>query len=136
MASVLGYRDESGHPRIKVLIRGLGPGARDIELDCLIDTGFTGCILLPHALAILAQLTFDGTTNIGVSYANGNEETCLLARAIISLGGKSEQDLVVVAADSPQVLVGMGFFKTFRMALYIRGDQIVLFDEDDLDEAV
>ena len=48
MSTQIGYIDSDGHPRLTIRISGPDP-TNFIEEDALIDTGFTGFLMLPQA---------------------------------------------------------------------------------------
>ena len=62
MSTQIGYVDSDGHPRLTIRISGPDP-ANFIEEDALIDTGFTGFLMLPQtkafALGIVPSATGD-----------------------------------------------------------------------------
>ena len=51
MSHQIGYIDSAGHPRLTIHISGTDPD-NFIEEDALIDTGFTGFLMLPLTNAV------------------------------------------------------------------------------------
>jgi hypothetical protein len=60
MSTQTGYIDSDGHPRLTIRISGPDP-ANFIEEDALIDTGFTGFLMLPQAKAFGLGIAPAGT---------------------------------------------------------------------------
>jgi predicted aspartyl protease len=62
MSIQIGYIDNDGHPRLTIRISGTDPN-NFIEEDALIDTGFTGFLMLPQAKAfgLGSSLSAQGT---------------------------------------------------------------------------
>ena len=42
----IGYLDKNGHPTVKIKVHGIVSGAQQ-EFEAMIDTGFTGFLLMP-----------------------------------------------------------------------------------------
>ena len=47
----LGFIDNDGHPRLRIRVRGTNPNQFTDE-EALVDTGFTGFLMLPVAKAL------------------------------------------------------------------------------------
>src|SRR5579872_7183683 len=95
----VGYLDNNGHPRLKIHVSGSNPGT-SLEVDALIDTGFTGFLMLPVAQAIPLGMTLLGTGDYTI--ANGATVTNFLAKGTITL--KATQLPPGAVAPPPGVL--------------------------------
>jgi hypothetical protein len=60
MSTQIGYIDSDGHPRLTIRISGPDP-TNFIQEDALIDTGFTGFLMLPQAKAFALGIAPSGT---------------------------------------------------------------------------
>src|ERR1039458_4418194 len=54
--------DDNGHPRLTIRVSGTNPTASAV-VEALIDTGFTGFLMLPIAQALPLGLALYGTGN-------------------------------------------------------------------------
>ena len=98
----------------------------------MIDTGFTGFILIPEPVFIMASLTYEGT--VRASLANGKQITSPTARCVVAVGGRENDGVAVVGGSDP--LVGMEFLRRFRLGLFLTAPAVTLFDEDVLNQVV
>lgn len=123
MAHKIGYLDELGHPRISVRVWGVTEQfARNFEV--MIDTGFTGFVMIPFAEALPLALTLWGTTNF--TLADGREAPHLQALGTVSVGDEQQFGLVTLGSSH---LVGMEFLKAFKKALMIGTFGVHLADD-------
>lgn len=142
----IGYTDSSGHPWIRIRIIGKN-GSRDI--DALIDTGFTGFLMLPHDDALDLGLSIIGTSEYVL--ADGSRVTNAIARGRVLMGpatwaashGASEglcealenatdhnesvDGAIVLGGDDP--LIGMELVRVLRKSLAIGPDIVALMDD-------
>lgn len=135
-----GYLDNNGHPRLKIHVSGSSPGA-SLEVDALIDTGFTGFLMLPIAQAIPLGMTLLGTGDY--TLANGTKITNFLAEGTITLkastppvgmpalppgtiADESAKGIIVLAGTG--AIVGMEFLRTFDK-LFIVGKVVMLVSQ-------
>ena len=105
-----------------------------LEFEGLIDTGFTGFILLPIGLAIPLGLELDGL-NTSIT-ADGTKHQSPTATATVEFGSQSIEASVLLAYYGDEILLGMGFLEAFRQSLVIHRDQVLLVDYSDLDPAL
>src|ERR1035438_4514014 len=77
MSIQIGYLDDNGHPRITIRVSGTHPTASAV-VEAMIDTGFTGFLMLPIAQALPLGLALYGTGNY--TLADGSSVTNFLAQ--------------------------------------------------------
>jgi predicted aspartyl protease len=148
MSAQIGYVDANGHPRITIRIRGTHP-IEFAELDALLDTGFTGFLMLPIARALPLGLALYGTGDY--SLADGSQISCFLAEGTVEVRPPShspsvsssvsapaetttESEIVtgVVVLGGDDVLVGMEFIRRLKKWLLV-GSIVVLLDGEHVD---
>jgi predicted aspartyl protease len=127
-----GSFNKSGSPTIKVTIAGPLPGSGQ-EFEAIVDTGFTGFVSMPIVQAFPLGLILAGTTS--VLLADGSTVPKLMAYGMATVEGEKKAGVILLAAGSSEILVGMEFLKTFGKVLLIhQGKQIAaLADEKDVD---
>lgn len=128
MAIATGYFDKTGSPSLKVKVAG--PLGSAIELEAIIDTGYTGFVLLPAQYALALGLAIEGTSTM--TLADASKIVCELARVTMSVSGMSRTGITELENNSKEVLVGMDFLRQFGFALMITSKTIVLIEEADL----
>ena len=130
MAHKIGYLDSAGHPHVKIRVWGLDEQfAR--EFETMIDTGFTGFLMLPLVSAFPLALTLFGTTTY--TLADGSQSPKLLAHGTVDLDGEQTQGLIVLEANaSSGPLLGMEFLKRSTKALLVGKNGVYLFDDDEV----
>ncbi len=129
MPITIGSLDSAGHPKIGIEVWGLSEQfARPFE--AMIDTGFTGFLMLPFADAFPLALTLYGTANY--TLADGATSPKLLAYGSIRIKGESsfQGGVIVLGGNAP--LLGMDFLKRHDKALMVSKIGIALFDEADV----
>ncbi|MGA2212171.1 MAG: hypothetical protein ABSH31_02755 [Bryobacteraceae bacterium] len=147
MSTQIGYVDPNGHPRITIHIRGTHP-TEFVEIDALVDTGFTGFLMLPIAKALPLGLALYGTGDY--TLADGSPISCFLAEGTIEIRPPSQSltltaktpppanpapivqpesvtGVVVLAGDD--ALVGMEFIRALKKWLLV-GSAVLLIDND------
>ncbi len=115
---------EKGHAHVKIKIRGVSK--TPMELEALVDTGFTGFVHLPMQYAFALGLPLRGT--VTSTLADARRVTEFTAIGIVALNGREETGVVVLASGAKEVLVGMNFLQTFQLGLYLTGEDVLLFD--------
>jgi len=97
----------------------------------MIDTGFTGFLMLPLAQALPLGLALCGTGDY--TLADGSTVTNFLARGTVTIPNatdpESAEGVIVLAGDSP--LLGMEFIRSLNKLLVV-GRFVVLIDEASL----
>lgn len=141
MSLQIGYIDNDGHPKVRLKVGGTNAGA-EIEIDALVDTGFTGFLMLPIALALPLGLVLIGTGDYML--ADGSLITNFLARGQVTIGpsvarhpnmpisitgevieDETVEGIIVLAGDDP--LIGMEFMRSLDKSLLI-GKVVMLVD--------
>jgi predicted aspartyl protease len=106
-----------------------------VEVVGVIDTGFTGFVLLPAQYALSLNLKVQTTTT--VTLADESQCVCLLAEASVSLDATtSRQGLVMLEKNCKEVLIGMDFLRQFGLGLALFSKSIALIDESKMEAAL
>ncbi len=126
-----GSFDADGSPTIKIKITG-DLGSR--EYVAVIDTGFTGFVALPLAEMIPLGLRTEGATS--VTLGNGAVIDNLVAPGRVTLGSQTESGTVVLDDTGNDILVGLAFLRTFKIALIVTDVVVVLYDSQETLDAV
>lgn len=122
-----GYLNRSGHPAIKIGIHGIHPDLQR-EFEALIDTGFTGFLLMPIMSAFPLGLTLVGTSSY--TLADGSTSPKLLALGTITLGGERTTGVIVLESNQCDLLLGMDFLRQSKRALAVSIQGVALVDEE------
>ena len=117
-------RYDRGHAHVTfTLVEG------DVSVDCLgmIDTGFTGFLLIPVQYAISLGLTLEGT--VTSMLADGRRLVNLSARCAVRINGYETTGTVLLdQGQSPMLLVGMEFLQQFKLGLLMTPSDVMLFE--------
>lgn len=147
MSIQIGYLDDSGHPRVKIRVSGTSSNFTDV--DALIDTGFTGFLMLPVALAMPLGLILSGTGDYVL--ANGEPVTNFLALGSVTIPSPSlnlqvksiatpttpatlhEPETVegIILLAGEDTLIGMEFLRSLDKLLVV-GKMVALVDHSAL----
>ncbi len=114
---------QSGNACLKFQLCGTKHRPPGLEIDGLVDTGFTGFVHLPIQFAFRLGLPLEGTTSS--TLADGSTLNELTALGLASFGGDAKQGTIILSASANEVLVGMDFLRVFDLSLMIL-DQLVL----------
>ena len=147
MSVQVGYLDGDGHPRVTIRVRGTHP-TEFAEIDALLDTGFTGFLMLPIAKALPLGLALYGTGDYNL--ADGSPISCFLAEGTAEIRPPSGVATVtprtpqpanpimqpetvtgVVVLGGDDALVGMEFVRALKKWL-LMGSAVFLIDDDSL----
>lgn len=127
MAPKTGYLDKAGHPHIKIRVWGLSVDFAQ-EFEAMIDTGFSGFLMLPLVQALPLALTLFGTTQYEL--ADGSMSPKLLAHGSIDHEGEVTSGLIALEANANcGPLVGMEFLRQSKKLLLLGRNVVMLFDE-------
>lgn len=128
---ITGTFDSTGSPAIEIAVVG---SAGTKNYSAIIDTGFTGFVAVPTVDMVPLGLQVQGAAN--VMLGDGNVITNMVAAAGVTLGGQTVTGIAVLDDGSPDVLVGMGFLREFKIALILTNSAVVLYDENETLDAV
>ena len=96
-----------------VLVTVLNSQGRDVMVDAVIDTGFTGFLTLPALLVATLGLTFAGTTQ--ATLGDGSDVLIDVFEAMVLWDNRVRQ--VTVLAAEGGALVGMSMLFGYRLIL-------------------
>jgi predicted aspartyl protease len=139
MSLQIGYLDSLGHPVLTIRVTGTNPNAR-LDVEAMIDTGFTGFLQLPipDALPLGLVLCADGKYTL----ADGRTVTNFIARGTVTTrppsnsraqvrqtSPESIEGLIVLGGDG--ALLGMEFLRSLDKWLVV-GKGVFLIDTSEL----
>jgi len=125
--TVTGCLDKSGSPSVRISVHGISPDSRQ-EFDAVIDTGFTGFLMMPLLSAFPLGLTLWGTSNYCL--ADGSTSPKLLGAGTITLEGEEASGVIVLESSPCGLLLGMDFLRKVRRGLVVSAHGVFLVDED------
>jgi clan AA aspartic protease len=100
--------------RVRLAIHG--PSGQELELDAVIDTGFTASLSLPSA--VIAELDLDWLSMGRGILADGSECLFDVYDAIVNWDGSSKRVLVDEAETDP--LIGMALLSGYELTIQVR----------------
>ena len=104
----------SASPTIDIEVFGWQIERRQV-VTAILDTGFTGFLLLPIAVAFPIGLVLHSLTEI--TLADGSTQNKLVCRGGIHFEGQSQPGIILVEDQGTEALVGIEFLKTFELLL-------------------
>jgi predicted aspartyl protease len=113
--SVIGSFNNTGSPVVEIEVSG--PVTPPTKFTALVDTGFSGFLLLPLLDAFPVGLILRGT--MALTLADGSSQTKLTCLGAIHFDGQNQIGLVVIEWQSTDVLVGMDFLRKFKKQLLV-----------------
>ena len=113
MAQGTGKINQRGCPTVDVEVSGAVPTIKR-PINALIDTGFSGFLLLPILEAFPVGLVLHGTTN--VTLADGSSHSKLTCLGFVEFGGEKEGGVIIIEEKSTEALLGMEFLKKFKLS--------------------
>jgi predicted aspartyl protease len=127
-----GYFDKAGNPCVKITVSGVY-NQSGIEFEAIIDTGFTGFLLIPIVQALPIGLVLDSTTE--VTLADGSVKGRYVGYGMVHIVGDdkarlTQGGLVMLEETGTDILVGMDFFRKFKLSMGITSQVVMLFDEE------
>jgi predicted aspartyl protease len=130
MATKIGYLASNGHPHIKIGVWGLSAQFKQ-EFEAMIDTGFTGFLMLPLISAFPLALTLCGTTSY--TLADGSSSPKLMAYGTVEVDDTTAQGIIVLEANANcGPLVGMEFLRQFDYTMVLSKGGVWLIDPAEL----
>jgi predicted aspartyl protease len=123
-----GFLSDTGHPVIKVTVFGIHPDLKQ-QFEVMIDTGFTGFLLMPIMSAFPLGLTLVGTGNY--TLADNSTSPKLLAMGSVMIGSEDPvHGVIVLEPNQCGLLLGMDFLTKARRSLMVSRLGVALVDED------
>jgi predicted aspartyl protease len=113
--SVTGSFNNAGSPVVEIEVSG--PLTPPTKFTALVDTGFSGFLLLPLLDAFPVGLILRGT--MALTLADGTSQTKLTCLGMIHFDGQEQLGLVIIEWQSTDVLVGMDFLRKFKKQLAV-----------------
>ena len=138
MPTQVGWIDDNGHPKLKIRVNGTHPTA-EAFVDALIDTGFTGFLMLPISVALPLGLPLYGTGDFVL--ADGQTVTHYIAEGSVTIAPPSEgmvdelvpetcRGSILLGGDT--ALLGMEFLRSLNKLLLV-GAVVLLMDHAEHD---
>jgi len=122
-----GYLDKIGHPTVRIAVHGIHPNLKQ-EFEALIDTGFTGFLLMPLVSAFPLGLTLLGTSSY--TLADGSTSPKLLAFGTVTLQGQETSGVIVLETGQCGLLLGMAYLRAAKRTLIVSDTTVSLLDQD------
>ena len=104
----------NGQPYIDIEVSGSNP-ASPTRLQAVVDTGFSGFLLLPILNAFPIGLILDSITEI--TLADGSAHNKLVCRGNIHFASQTHTGLILIEEQETDILVGLEFLQTFQLRL-------------------
>lgn len=112
---VIGSFNNSGSPVIEISVSG--PVTNPTQFTAMVDTGFTGFLMLPLLQAFPVGLILNGT--MPITLADGSTQTKLTCLGELHFDGESQVGLIIIEPNSTDILVGMDFLRKFERELVV-----------------
>jgi predicted aspartyl protease len=123
-----GFLSDTGHPVIRISVFGIHPDLKQ-EFEVMIDTGFTGFLLMPIMSAFSLGLTLVGTGNY--TLADNSTSPKLLAMGSVVVANEDPvHGVIVLEPNQCGLLLGMDFLTKARRSLMVSKLGVALVDED------
>lgn len=110
-----GRFSDNGRPLIDIEVTGVDK-TKKTSFTALVDTGYTGFLNIPFALAAPLGLTLIGTESYNL--ADGSETVYLTCLGTIHVDGKMREGTVDVKFGGGSILVGMEFIRQFSLSFF------------------
>lgn len=125
--------NSAGHPYIRVKVFGISDVFAK-EFDALIDTGFTGFLMLPLTAALPLGLTLYGTSTY--TLADGTQSTNLIAFGTIEYEGQKVGGPISLEnnVNCTDVLLGMDFIRQAKQMLIVCESGAAFLDMDEVQQ--
>ena len=106
-----GYVDQLRQPRIKLTVKGI---RKSFQIDPVIDTGFSGELSLPVAIAIPLGLELKGEAH--VELADGSVTKELIFRGTVICEGRSKR-IDILLTESTDALLGSALLQGHTLTI-------------------
>ena len=127
-----GFLDSYGHPAVRITVHGVTEAAQQ-DFEAMIDTGFTGFLMMPLTSAFPLTLTLMGTANYEL--ADGTLCSKLLAFGSVILEGEAVNGVITLEENNDcGLLLGMDFLRKARRALWVHQSGVLLVHNDVVDQ--
>ena len=113
MADWVGRFDSKGTPTLGISIVGIS--AEPKQFDAIIDTGFTGFLLVPLQGMSIRRSQITGLMEIAL--ADGITYKRLYVPATVIVDGESRTEAAILEPDGHEVIIGMDFLRRFWRGL-------------------
>jgi len=110
-----GSFNQVGSPTIEIQVSG--PLQQFHTFTAMVDTGFTGFLLLPIVSAFPVGLILHST--MPIQLADGSVQTKLTCLGQIRFEGQDKIGVVIIEYQNTEVLVGMDFLRRFQKQLIV-----------------
>ncbi len=107
----LAYFDDLGHPALRIAVHGVVESAQQ-TYEAMIDTGFTGFLLMPMRSAFPLTLTLMGSAEYEL--ADGRACSNLLAHGSVVVEGEPVNGVITLEENHCGLLLGMDFLRKAR----------------------
>ncbi|MCS6304574.1 MAG: aspartyl protease family protein [Nitrospira sp.] len=116
-----------------VLKISIGPDPENFQqFDAIIDTGCTGFLSIPSAVAGHLNIKPDHAQQL--TYADGKTHAAFGALGYASIGGKVHEGTITIEEHSVDILLGIDFLRRFKLAIFMTSKHIILMDENELEK--
>ena len=129
----IGYLDKIGHPSLKISVHGIHADLKE-DFEAMIDTGFTGFLMMPIMSALPLGLTLMGTSNY--TLADNSTSAKLLAIGTVTFNEEAVSGVIVLESNQCGLLLGMDFLRRAKKSLIVSINGVVLVDEDVVEQSV
>lgn len=124
---LIGYLNSAGHPVIRIGVYGVHPDLKQ-EFEVMIDTGFTGFLLMPIMSAFSLGLTLVGTGSY--TLADNSTSAKLLALGNITIALEDPvAGIIVLEPNQCSPLLGTDFLRKAERCLSVSVNGVALIDE-------
>lgn len=120
---IVGIMDNNNNAKVNITIYGLH---KSIKYDAIIDTGYTGGLVIPLVTAVDIGLTKAGAATI--TLASGESSVLPTFLASVMIGGNKHDAVCLVMGN--EVLIGMELLSNYKLCIDA-GSSIVSFEKED-----
>ncbi len=126
MANWIGRFDHKGTPALKISVAL--PPAGFSEMEAIIDTGFTGFLLLP--LRNVSKLLSPHEELKILTLADGTKLLRLQAPGTVVVDGQTIRGIVIIEPDGNEAILGMKFLRGANRSLFVcpARNEVLLID--------
>lgn len=113
---------KNGHPSIQVEVYGFSKSVSH-KIDAMIDTGFSGFLMLPMAYAFKLGLILHSISSFVL--ADGSVSPSLLCLGTIVIDNAEIVGLIGIS-EGNDILIGIDFLRKLKKSLYVNcNDELV-----------